>query len=493
MSTTPAAPATGLSNAPARLFSMDVIRGVAILGILMISVWEFGGFTQNEQNLYRTGTHGGNYTLMNMVSIFFQGKMRALFALLFGAGILLYMQKQQRPSTLSAADAHIRRMIWLMVFGVVNAFILCWPGDILFHYGVLGILIFAFTQLKGKGFFIAAILCTLIYCGKQYWNYADDKKDYKKYLAVTVIEKKFKADSTSRATRDSLIKAKADTVLPKGALEANKLADSLAKKNDTLTTQQAQDKGKWEGLVKSLKYDKEATANNNKMMRAGWNKVAKHLMPQSQERESFWLYRIGIWDIGSLMFLGMALFSIGFFNNRFSKSTYLLIGVVAIVIGVALAWFRIEFLQLKTNDYEKYITKQVLPYNLFFPLERIILATGYASLLVWLVSVMYKPFRWIWEGLAAAGKMALSNYILQTIACTFFFYGYGFGNYGRLQQWQLYLFVVEMALAQVVFSVCWLRYYQLGPVEWLWRCLVYRQWLPNKKVTDTISNEHSGI
>ncbi|MEI2739096.1 MAG: hypothetical protein V9F01_09950 [Chitinophagaceae bacterium] len=181
MSLTPSSPGNSnlpASGSPSRLFSLDVIRGFALFGMLFISTWEFGGFTYNERLFYHTGTHGGNYQLMTIISILFEGKMRALFALLFGAGILLLLQKKEHPVAISTADVYIRRMLWLMGFGVLNAFILLWPGDILFHYGVLGILLYGFTRLKAKGFFIAAIVCTLIYCGKQYWNYADDKKDH---------------------------------------------------------------------------------------------------------------------------------------------------------------------------------------------------------------------------------------------------------------------------------------------------------------------------
>lgn len=83
----------------------------------------------------------------------------------------------------------------------------CGPVDILFQYGVVGILLFAFLANAGT-LLIAAILCTLIYCGKQYWNYADDKKGYKKFLAVTAVEKKFKQDSTARAKKDSFDRTK---------------------------------------------------------------------------------------------------------------------------------------------------------------------------------------------------------------------------------------------------------------------------------------------
>ncbi len=463
-----------------QLFSLDVLRGFALFGILVISIWEFGGFTNNEQLVYHNGTHGGNYKLMTAVSLLFEGKMLSLLALVFGAGILLFLQKKQHPVAIGSADAHIRRMMWLMAFGVFNAFILLWPGDVLFPFGVMGILLFAFTRMKAKGFFIAAIVCTLIYCGKQYWNYTDDKKDYRKYTAVMAVEKKFKADSSSRAKKDSIDRTK-DTVLLKDTLLKNKLNDSLAKKNDTLTKKQAEEKGTWEGTVKALKYDTATAKAANKTIRARWSKVAYSLMSRSQQKESSWLYRIGIWDIGSLMFLGMALLSIGFFSSRFATSKYLVIALIAIAAGLALAWLRVHLQCIKLADYAKYIEKKPVPYNQFFPIERIVMATGYASLILWLLRM--KIFNWLWKALAAVGRMALTNYILQTIICTFFFYGYGFSYFGRLQQWELYFMVAEIILVQVVFSVFWLRYYDKGPLEWLWQCVVYRKWLPNKKIS----------
>jgi len=471
--------ATTASNDLSRIFSLDTLRGLALLGILFISIREFGGFTDNEQLFYQTGTHGGNYKLMTIVSLLFEGKMRALFALVFGAGIILFLQKKDHPVSISPADAYIRRMMWLMAFGIFNAFILLWPGDILFQYGVVGILLFAFTRMKAKGFFIAALVCTLIYCGKQYWNYSDDKKSYKKYTNVLAVEKKFKEDSTSRAKKDSIDRTK-DTILLKDTLAKNKMLDSLARKNDTLSRKQKEEKEKWEGTVKGFKYDSAKTKAENKAMHTRhWNKIAFKLMQRSQNRESYWLYRIGIWDISSLMFLGMALFSIGFFSSRFSSSKYLVIALLGIIAGLALAWFRVYDNCYRVADYAKYIDKHPIPYNLFFPVERIILAIGYASLVMWLLRM--NILNWFWRALAATGRMAFTNYILQTIICTFFFYGYGFGYFGRLSQWQLYFIVTEISLLQVVFSVFWMRYYSMGPLEWLWRCLIYRKWLPIKK------------
>ncbi len=469
-----------------RIFSIDVIRGIALLGILFISVWEFGGFTRNQQLYYQTGPHGGNYKLWTSISILLEGKMRGLFAIAFGAGILLFTRKKDHPVPISEGDAYIRRMLWLIAFGLINAFILLWPGDMLFQYGVVGILLYGFTRLKAKGFFIAAIICTLIYCGKLYWDYADDRKDFKKYKAVTLVEKKYKSDSTARALKDS-VDRKGDTILLKDSLLKNKLNDSLARKNDTLTKKQAGEKGKWEGMMKSLKYDSAGDKGAKKLMWSGWPKIAYQLMSRTQQKESTWLYRIGVWEIGAMMLLGMGLFSLGFFNNRFPASRYLIIAILCIVVGIALGWFRIHYSALRTVGYETYIHKHPIPYNFFFPIEKLVMALGYVAAAMWLLRLKF--LNGLFKIFSLVGRMAFTNYFLQTIACTLFFYGYGFGYFGRLKQWELYFFVMEMIIVQIAFSVLWLKYYKLGPVEWLWRCLIYKKWLPNRNFFEPRSHE----
>ncbi len=465
----------GLSS---RVFSLDVLRGIALLGILAISIWEFGGFSPNKQTFFRTGTHGGNYNLMSVVSMLFEGKMRALFSIVFGAGIILFISKKDNPSKFSSPDLYIRRMLWLMLFGIFNAFILLWPGDILFQYAVLGILLFPFWRMSRKGLMIAAIISTLIYCGKNYWYYADDKKVYNKYTAVMTIEKKFAAADTPTKKRiDSLLKIK------NGDPFSNKLIDdTLLKrhKNDTLTKEEAKDKQAWEGLVKRLKYDSTGDNANNKTMRStSYGKIWNALVGVGQGKESYWLYRIGIWDIGSMMFLGMALLGFGFFGDRFSTKKYLLIALPCIVAGFFLAWLRNHCLAVKLADYAKYIDKNSIPFNLFFPIERLLLAVGYASLIMALLRI--SRLGWLWRTFATVGRMAFTNYFLQTILLTLFFYGYGFGYFGWLSQRQLYFVVLEMWLVQIAFSVIWFKYFTIGPVEWLWRSLTYWKKFPIKK------------
>lgn len=480
---------SGTNPEPSRIFSIDVLRGIALLGILVISIWEFGGFTANKQTFFRTGTHGGNYNLLSFVTIIFEGKMRALFALLFGAGIILFISKRDESSTVSYPDLYIRRMLWLMLFGIFNAVILLWPGDILFHYAVLGILLFPFWRMSGKGLFIAAIITTLIYCGKQYWNYADDKKTYNKFLAVSAAEKKFaSADTITKLKIDSLLKIKRNDPL------SNKLVNEPLlerHKNDTLTKKQSAEKKAWEGLVKGLKYDSTADNGLNKTMQStSYSKIWDFTLQKTQGKESYWLYRIGLWDIGSMMLLGMALFTFGFFT-RFSGKKHLLIAVSCIAVGLLLAWLRNHYYDIKLADYAKYIEKNVVPFDLFFPIERLLLAVGYASLIIALLQVKF--LNWLWRTFAITGQMAFTNYFLQTILCTFFFYGYGLGYFGRMLQAKLYLTVAEISLLQISFSIVWLKYFTMGPVEWLWRCLIYKKRLPFKKETDATGIASSAV
>ncbi|NJO84168.1 MAG: DUF418 domain-containing protein [Blastochloris sp.] len=85
------------------------------------------------------------------------------------------------------------------------------------------------------------------------------------------------------------------------------------------------------------------------------------------------------------------------------------------------------------------------------------------------------------EPLASVGRMALTNYILQSVICTTLFYGYGFGLFGTLQPAGLLLLAVVIYLGQIAFSTAWLRAFRMGPLEWLWRVLTYGKTTPLRR------------
>lgn len=213
-------------------------------------------------------------------------------------------------------------------------------------------------------------------------------------------------------------------------------------------------------------------------MRAGYGKMWSYLKGHTQNKESTWVYSIGVWEFGAAMLLGMALLGMGFFHKRYTASRYLLTGLALTAIGFAFAWYRIHNNSYRLSDYGLFIDTNAIPYNQFLPLEKLLLATGYASLAMWLLKL--NILQWLAEVFSAVGRMALSNYFLQVTICSFWFYGYGLGFYGKFAQWEMYVAVVQVSLVQIVFSVLWLRNYRMGPMEWALKSLVNRKKLPNK-------------
>ena len=456
-------------NFAPRIHSLDVLRGIAVLFALFISAWFFGGFSSNIQNGLLVSSKGFDYRLFGTVDLLLDGKMRALIALVFGAGMLLFLSKDNQKGELPTHDLFIRRQMWLGVFGVINGLLFFWTQDVLFHLGIMGILLFPFVRLSAKWLLILATFFTLIYSGKNYWSYSDDKKTYSKYLAVTAVEKKIEKDSIDKAK----------------AILAAGIKDSTAKK-DTLTKKQAEEKGEWESTIAAMKPGPKKDDDNIKKMRqTSYGDLYTYLMPSLQVREAQWTYQYGIWDFASMILLGMALFKFGFFTNRFKRSWYTLAGLGGITIGLLLGWYRLHNQQLTLHDYAKFINGHVLPYHIFFPFERAFMATGYASLVIFFVSA--GVFKLVWKGFANVGRLALTNYLMQTIICTLFFTGFGAGYFARLSQYQLYLFVIEVCVAQIILSTLWLRIYHIGPAEWVWRCLTTGKRLPFAKKKTTVS------
>ena len=437
---------------------LDTLRGLSLLGALFISIWAFGGFSTTQQNELLVQSKGGNYRLWGAVELMFAGKMRALICIVFGAGMVIFLSRKSSPGDVAAPDLFMRRQMWLMGFGLINALLLLWPVDLLFHLGVIGILLFPFVRMNARGLWITAIVVTLVYAGKSYWNYSEDRSAYAKYTAVIAYEKKLSKDS----------------------LEASKKKVPLKEqKKDSLSAKQKEDKAAWEGILKQHTHDPKNKDEGVKQMRnASFAKIWNHLVQAVQAREARWTYQTGVWDMAGMMLLGMALFKNRFFEPGQPRSRYLMIAIGCIAIGLLCGWYRLQFQQYALRDFTKYVIANWSPDNLLFPLERAFMATGYAAGVLLLMRAGLLTF--LWSAFASVGRMALSNYLLQSIICTILFTGVGMGYFGRLQQYQLYLVVAEICIVQIVFSILWLRYFTYGPAEWMLRSLVNWKRLPNK-------------
>ena len=147
-----------------RITIIDSLRGFALLGILLMNIPYMGLPEPAFDHLLLNNEMGTiNQKVWFFVNWVPEGTQRAIFSMLFGAGIILFVTRLEKRTTgLWPAEYFLRRQLWLLVFGLFNAFVLLWPGDILFQYSIIGIVAFAFRRLPVKGLLIAAGVCLLL-------------------------------------------------------------------------------------------------------------------------------------------------------------------------------------------------------------------------------------------------------------------------------------------------------------------------------------------
>jgi uncharacterized protein len=148
-----------------RIVSIDTLRGVALLGILLINVVVFG----LPESAFSVPTIAGGHTGLNLAfwyanQIFFEDKMRALFSMLFGAGVVLLTQRAEERGGHKERGIYYRRTLWLAVFGLLHAYFI-WIGDILYIYGVVGLVLFPLRKLRPAKLLAAGALLLMIFCG----------------------------------------------------------------------------------------------------------------------------------------------------------------------------------------------------------------------------------------------------------------------------------------------------------------------------------------
>lgn len=426
-----------------RIKTVDIVRGFALLGILLMNI---PGFGINWDFWYYVlhGPHNTKdyYTIVVIFS-FFEGTMRGLFSMLFGAGMILFTQnKKELPDGPTVAEFYYRRLLWLVLFGVFNAFVLLWFGDILYFYGMCGMALFVFRKSSPKKLMILAIACMAITMFKSQLRWNEPREKRKAYLEVIKAEK-----------------------------------DSLK-----ITPEQEAAKAEWLEMEKRAKQTPDTTFTNRNLrkMQSNYATIFTYWIPMNVDGETYGLYHQWFWDGLTMMFVGMALLGFGFLSNRLSTSTYFMWLLVGYGIGIPLGYLAFkQGILLQVNDFVSYIDRYRMPPDLLYDFRRGFIAVGHASLLMLIYRSRIVP--WLMTALARVGQMAFTNYLMQSIICTWFFYGYGFGFYNKLKFHELYYVVLAVWIFQMIFSVIWLRYFLFGPFEWLWRSLTYWKKQPMKK------------
>jgi uncharacterized protein len=172
-----------------------------------------------------------------------------------------------------------------------------------------------------------------------------------------------------------------------------------------------------------------------------------------------------------MMFMGMALFKLGFFTNKLSTSTYALLLLAGYGIGIPVGWAQFQGQVFGTQNMGLWFDSYRIPPDALQDIRRLLLSIGHASLLILIYRSKLLP--WLTKALANVGQMAFSNYLMQSIFCSLIFYGYGLGYFNTLRFHQVYYVVFGIWIFQLIFSSIWLQYFRFGPFEWVWRSLTY--------------------
>jgi uncharacterized protein len=190
-------------------------------------------------------------------------------------------------------------------------------------------------------------------------------------------------------------------------------------------------------------------------------------IPSAIALQTFILLILEGWRVCGLMLIGMALFKTGVLSA--ARSSRLYAGMVAIGYGVGLPL-------VIAGGAKNFAAGWDFDYSMFYGTQwnywgSIFVAAGHVGVVMLVCkSGMFGGLKRL---LAAFGRMALTNYLMQTVICTTIFYGHGFGLFGSVERWQQILFVVAIWIVQLIYSPLWLRKYRFGPAEWVWRSLTY--------------------
>ncbi len=422
-----------------RIVILDGLRGIALLGILLMNIPYMGLPEPAFDHLLLNNELGTiNEKVWWYVNWIPEGTQRAIFSMLFGAGILLFVSRlEKRTEGMWPAEYFLRRQMWLTVFGLINGYILLWPGDILFQYSIIGIVAFVFRRLAVKGLLIAAAVCLLLMTARE------NRELYKQRDVIQKGELVAKLDTTKVKLTD----------VQKEELGA---MTGMKEKSDTAA------------LKKEMKRNIEKSTGSYGVL---YNYISGIT---AMVEFNFTYY--GIWDILLFMLLGMAFFKSGVLTGQASAKLYWILFIAGMGLGLFLTWLRLgDIMQNKFNAFEIIKHKRFE----YYEISRTLRSIG----LFGLIMLLYKSgwFNWLFRLLRPVGQMAFTNYLMQSLMAALFFYGIGFGMMGKLQRYEVYMVAMAIWAIEITWSHIWLRYFRFGPLEWCWRSLTYWKKQPMRK------------
>ena len=405
-----------------RIVTLDVIRGVAVMGIFSVNVIAFAMIGGAYFNPGGYGGHTGMDLVVwaaNMVII--DGKLRTLFSMLFGASMLLVIERAEAAGD-SGWSIHARRMLVLLLIGLAHFYLLWW-GDILHLYAVIGLVAFAFRNKPPQALLVWALV----------------------FLAVEMVM--FGAIVASIYYLDAAAHAPGATAAV--ISEWNSVAGQFYPSAADLTKDMAIHRGSF----------------STRLQEMVTTRVAE---PLTQ------IFVLGPETL-SLMLFGMWGYKTGFLTGAWDDQRYRRIAATLIAIG-ALAFAAVVVTNIASNFYLPQLFASTTVATAPF---RPLMAFGYAALIILLSSRR----GWFAERIAAVGRTAFTNYLGTSLVATPIFYGWGLGLYGQLSRAEAWLLAPFIWLLMLAWSKPWLERYRYGPLEWLWRSLARGRLQPMRKAS----------
>lgn len=413
------------STAPTRIASIDAVRGFAVCGILLMNIVSMGmpGYAYIDPS-YWGRPDQADFAVWAINYVFADGKMRALFTMLFGASMLLIIEgAAAKPEGRSPAEIHYRRLFWLFVFGMIHAWFF-WYGDILTSYAIAGAIAFPLWRWRTRSLALLAALLLLMQGGLNLAHHAQ-----------------------LNALRTA---ATAPSATPKQRAE-------------------------WEKTIRAAVPDATAAQAEYRGYRGDYVDALNARVPMATMFQTTLLW-IGMPELLGFLALGMVLFRTGFFAGRWRRRGYLAIITLGYLVAVPLMIPVAH--RVMAADWDPVLLPLTDTISLAL---RSFIALAHASVVILLVRSRH--LRWLVSRLEAAGRMAFSNYLGTTLVTTTIFYGYGFSLFGELSRAELYLVVALVWLLILVWSRPWLARFDYGPLEWLWRRLARGAPVPLRKTT----------
>ncbi len=400
-----------------RVFILDVLRGLALLGILMVNMPVFNTPFILVIGEGRMWTDPLNKTAFWILDYFFHGKFYALFSFLFGMGFYFFLKKVDEAGK-TMLTIFRRRLFVLLIIGVLHV-VLLWYGDILVVYALFGFILTWFRNKSDR--------TVLIWAGV--------------FLLIPLVF---------------------TTLMLSVVNLAMSSPEAASKLEQTFSGQQAY-------------FDQLA---ERAMVVYSTGSFSEIISMRLTEYSYIWGGILSFFPFVLAMFLvGMLFGRRGYLadikaNEGFFRKLFWINLPLAIMFNYLLA----------TNAsvaQHAFPSGELVLMMLGFAIGGPSMMFVYLSLVVFCLNRGY--LQWLASKIAGAGRMALTNYLTQSIICTTIYYGYGLGMYGRVGIVNGMLLTLAIYIVQLIWSHYWLQYFRFGPFEWAWRSLTYRRLQPLKK------------